>query len=156
MGPLQPTVCGNATCPRPTRARARAKCGRTSIKCREEMLKTHLLWPCFSGDHSKGAGVTIKSSLTTFLTMYNTRCAVWRFLRRKKRGMRYYANFLVITSPPTFLNSVYPSRHFPHVHKHSHTPKVWQGMHKNTNNDCFWRMGISDSFYSCLYCLQHL
>lgn len=32
------------------------------------MLKTHLLWPCFSGDHSKGAGVTIKNSLTTFLT----------------------------------------------------------------------------------------
>ena len=78
--------------------------------------------------------------------MYNTRFAVWRFLRRKKKGMRYYANFLVIISPPTFLNSVYPSRHFSHCHNHSHTSKVWQGIHKNTNNNCFWRMGISDSF----------
>lgn len=34
------------TCPHPARVQATAKRGCTSIKCREEMLKTHLLWPC--------------------------------------------------------------------------------------------------------------
>lgn len=104
------------------------------------------------GDRSKRAGITIKNSLTTFLTPIHPDHVQYKICsleisEKEKEGMRYYANFLIITSPPTFLNSVYPSRHFPHVHKHSHTPKVWQGIHKNTNNDCFWRMGIFDSFF---------
>ena len=142
MGPLQPTVYGQ-----PPAHVQRELESQLNVATQDPSA---LALP--SGDLSKGAGITIKNSLTTFLTPIHLDHVQYKicsleFLRRKKKGMRYYANFLVITSPPTFLNSVYSSRHFSHCHNHSHTPKAWQGVHKNTNNDYFWRMGISDSFF---------